>query len=128
MAKIFTWCETKTCSGPTSAKNPIYNCVSEGWYTQNRGWYTNLVDIVNHAIHYFTFEWLEHNGAIPRNELGLATPTDDHPFSDIEDRNDGYDVSESSWTCAFDICVQLGLQELEHPRTEVGRVQKDCVG
>ena len=56
----------------------------------------HLVDIVNHAIYHFTFERLEHNGAVPCNELGLAAPTDDHPFSDIEDRNDRYDVSECS--------------------------------
>lgn len=55
-----------------------------------------LVDIVNHTVHHLTFERLEYYGAVSRDELGLAAPTDDHPFSDIEDRNDRYDVSECS--------------------------------
>ena len=56
----------------------------------------HLVDIVNHTIHYFTFEWLKHDGPIPRDELGLATSTDDHSFSDVEDRDDSNDIAECS--------------------------------
>lgn len=53
---------------------------------------THLVDVIYHTIHDLSLEWLEHNRAVTRYELGLPTPTQHDALSYIQDGNNCDDV------------------------------------
>ena len=45
--------------------------------------WTHFVDVVNNAVNYLPFEWLEHDRTVTRDELRLTTPTQHHAFPDV---------------------------------------------
>jgi hypothetical protein len=108
-------------------KKPIYmRLVSSGIIQEAH--YPYLVHVVDNTVDNFTLERFEHDRTITRDKLGLTAPTENHAFSDVEDGDDSDDVAELAGAGSFYIGVELGLEELEHPRAEVGWVEKDGVG
>ncbi|KAG6825218.1 hypothetical protein H0H87_010014 [Tephrocybe sp. NHM501043] len=87
----------------------------------------HLVSIPNQAMHHPALERLEHNRPVARQKLCLAAPTQYHPFPDVQDRHDRYDVPELTRAGALDVRVELRLEEYEHPRPKVRWVQQDGV-
>lgn len=79
------------------------------------------------AVDDLSLERLEHDGAIARDELGLAVARDDHALADVGDGDDGDDEAELAGAGALDVRVELRLEVLLHARAEVGRVQHDRV-
>ena len=131
---MLTWCDTNTVSGPTSAKKPICPTphrmlVSSPPIVRARGERreTHLVHVVYHAVHDLALERLEDDGAVTRHKLGLATARHDQALADVEDGDDSDDVAELARACALNIRVKFRLEEVEHPRAEVRRVQVDCM-
>ena len=59
------------------------------------------------TIDHFPFKRLKHDRSIPRDELCLTTPAENHSFSDIEYGDDGDDVAKFSRTCALDVGVEF---------------------
>lgn len=64
-----------------------------------------LVDVVDDAVDDLPLERLEHNSPIAGDKLGLSTPTENHPFADIEDRDHSDDVPKLAGTCTLDVGV-----------------------
>jgi len=124
-----TCCETKQFKGPTSAKIPI--CAESQDHERDRVERKKKVtyagDVVDDAVDDLALERLEHDGAIARDELGLAVAGEDHALADVGDGDDGDDEAELSGAGALDVGVELGLEVLLHARSEVGRVQHDRV-
>lgn len=89
---------------------------------------THFVDVVDDTIDYLSFERLEHDRAIPRDEFRLPTAAQYHALPNIEDGYDGDDVPKLPGTRPFDIGIEFRFEEGEHARTEVRRMQQDGVG
>lgn len=86
-----------------------------------------LGDIIHYTIHDLPLERLEDDSSVPCDKLGLSTSRHNNTISNVRHRNDRDDVSELARTCAFDVRVQLRLQELQHPWPEIGRMKKNRV-
>ena len=82
---------------------------------------------MNDPIDDLTLERFEDDGAVARDELGLAVARDDHAFAYVGDRYDGDDEAELARAGALDVGIELRLEVLLHARSEVGRVQHDRV-
>lgn len=67
-----TCCETKQFRGPTSAKIPICEVDMIRSYISRALWYMYSGDVVDDPIDDLALERLEDDGAIARDELGLA--------------------------------------------------------
>jgi hypothetical protein len=80
---------------------------------------------VDDPIDDLTLERLEDDGAIARDELGLAVARDDHALANVRYGYDGDDETELARAGALDVRIELRLEVLLHARSEVGRVQHD---
>lgn len=89
---------------------------------------TDFVDVIHHAVDDLTLEGLEHNGAVPCDELGLPAPAQDHTLPDIQDRDNRDDVAKLAGTGAFDVGIQFRLEKTQHAGSKVGWVKENCVG
>lgn len=74
-----------------------------------------------------TLERLEDDGAIARDELGLAVSRNDHALADVRDRYNGNDEAKLARAGALYVGIELRLEVLLHARSKVGRVQHDRV-
>lgn len=83
---------------------------------------THLVHIAHNPVHDLPLKWLEHDGAVSRYELRLSTSWHDHALPNVEYRDDRNDISKLARASSLYVGVELGLQEVEHPRPKVGRV------
>jgi hypothetical protein len=66
---------------------------------------TYFVYIVDDTVDDLSLEGFEYDSTVACDKLGLATSTEDHPLSDVEDRDNSDDVSELTRTCSFYVCV-----------------------
>ena len=82
---------------------------------------------MDNPIDDLTLERLEDNGAIARDELGLAVTRDDHALANVRDGHDGDYKAELAGAGAFDVGIKLRLEVLLHARSEIGRVKHDRV-
>jgi hypothetical protein len=82
---------------------------------------------VDDSVDDLALEGLEYDGAIARDELGLAVAGDDHALADVRDGDDGDDEAELAGAGALDVGIELGLEVLLHAWPEVGRVEHDRV-
>lgn len=88
---------------------------------------THFIDIINDAVNNLSLERLEYNRSISHDELCLAASTQYHSFSNVQNGDNSDDVSKCAGTCSLNIRVEFRFKELKHPRSEVGRMQQDCV-
>lgn len=125
---ILTWCDTNTVKGPTSAKKPIYParlvCTHS---TATLAIYTHLGNVVHDTVYDLPLERLEHDRAVAGYELRLPTARKHHSLANVQDGDDGNDITKFSRAGALNVRVELGLEEVQHSRTEVGRVEENCV-
>ena len=122
-----TCCETKQFRGPTSAKIPICEVDKVRSHSSRALRYTYSGDIVDDSIYDLALEGLEDNGAIARDELGLAVARDDHALADVRDGHDGDDEAKLAGAGPLDVGIELRLEVLLHARSKVGRVEHDRV-
>ena len=72
-------------------------------------------------------ERFEDNGAIARDKLGLTVARDDHALADVRDGHNGDDEAKLAGAGPLDVGIELRLEVLLHPWSEVGRVEHDRV-
>ncbi|KAG6825056.1 hypothetical protein H0H87_010490, partial [Tephrocybe sp. NHM501043] len=107
----------RTCS--SDAKEGGFEFQSNrmsGCMTCTRARPSDAEESPHQAIHHPALEQLEHNCPVARHKLCLAAPTQYHPFPDVQDRHDRYDVPELTRAGALDVRVELRLEESELPR------------
>lgn len=69
----------------------------------------HLINIVDHSVYNFSFEWLEYDRSVSCHEFCLPTPTEDHAFSDVKYWHHGDDVTELARAGALNIRVKFGF-------------------
>jgi hypothetical protein len=85
----------------------LYNLVSPQVTAKEKCVY--LRHVLDNSIHHFALERLKDNSTITRDEFGLTTPTENNTLANIQNRDDGNDVTELTRTSAFNVGIELAF-------------------